>query len=208
MCQDHAFFYRNKKETDEITQYTTKFNIASFLKLIPKPIDFFSDPNRKPLLQSTANEEDNEQVTSDREYAFNVLCNLYLYHRVKTIKLILHSYNYDLIKTTDRLDRLPRALRNPRRTAKCETVCKNIPLLQEVGTFYLLIFFLSGIYYILNLNLLPCLKNTYIHVYFAACLFATQKTNKTGIEMEGRTIPESQKRSRTVWPVRKVPMLF
>lgn len=102
------------------------------MKIIPNPVQYFSDPNRKSLLSS---QENNEFLNSNREYAFIVLCNLYRFHRKKDIQRLLHIYDYDLIKTTNRLDRLPKAFKTQREIMCHEKVTKNVSLLQEVKRF-------------------------------------------------------------------------
>lgn len=101
-----------------------------YLKIIPNPVQLYSDPNRKSLLSS---QENDESLDSNRDYAFIVLCNLYRFHRKKDIQRLLHTYDYDLIKTTNRLDRLPKAFKTQREIVCHKSVTKNIALLQEVN---------------------------------------------------------------------------
>lgn len=125
-----TFTSRSQKEDEEASQYTTNFKIEHYLKLIPNPIEHFSDPNRKLVLSSQSSNE--ESLQNDRDYALTVLCNIYRFHRKKDISRLLRIYNYDLIKTTNRLDRLPKAFKNQREIINEEKVTKNISLLQEV----------------------------------------------------------------------------
>lgn len=124
-------FLRSQKEHEELRQYTTHFKIEPFLKVIPNPVEYFSDPNRQLPLSAQQNNEDS--LEKDKDYAFNVLCNIYRFHRKKDIGRLLRIYNYDLIKTTNRLDRLPKAFKNQRELINIEDkVTKNVSLLQEV----------------------------------------------------------------------------
>lgn len=121
---------RFQKEEEELSQYTTNFEIKRYLKVICNPVEFFSDPNRKPVLSSNGNADEN--LETDREYASNVLCNTYRFHRKKDINRLLRIYDYDLIRTTNRLDRLPKAFKTQRNFVPNERSTKNLKLLQEV----------------------------------------------------------------------------
>lgn len=101
--------------------------------MIPNPVEYFSDPNRQLPLSPQQNNE--ESLESDKDYALDVLCNLYRFHRKKDISRLLRMYNYNLIKTTNRLDRLPKAFKNPREPIRIEKdkVTKSLSLLQEVS---------------------------------------------------------------------------
>lgn len=124
-------FYRTQKEEEELNQYTTNFKMKQYLQIIPNPVEYFSNSNRKHALVS--NDKNSETVETDREYALKVLCNLYPFHRVKDIKKLYENYTYDSVKTSDRLDRLPKAFRNPRKTIFIEKRSKSICLLQELA---------------------------------------------------------------------------
>lgn len=81
-------------------------------------------------------EEENETLSSDREYALNFLCNHYRFHRVKDIKKVYHVNKYDLLKTASRLDRLPKHFRTPRKVQESDKKSKNIALLQEASSTF------------------------------------------------------------------------
>lgn len=126
------YYSRVQKEVQEIRQYTDRFNLKNYLQIIPNPIDYFSDPNRKSVLMSDDAEVD-EVLASDRAYALNFLCNHYRFHRIKDITKLYRLNNYDLLKIASRLDRLPKHFKTQRRIEVTDEECKNIALLQEAS---------------------------------------------------------------------------
>lgn len=124
-------YFRSQKENQERNQYTTHFNVEHYLKIIPNPVEYFSNPNRIPILSSRETHHQ-ENFESDRDYVSTFLCNLYRFHRKKDIEKLLRIYDYDLIKTTARLDRLPKAFKTGRELLSNIETPKNVILLQEV----------------------------------------------------------------------------
>lgn len=95
-------------------------------------MEYFSDPNRKHSLMPSDTEENDETLSLDKEYALEFLCNHYRFHRIKDITKVYHSYKFDLIKTANRIEKLPKTFKKPRNLKESNKECKNKALLQEV----------------------------------------------------------------------------
>lgn len=152
-------------------------------------MEYFSNPDRQ--LSLSPQESNKETLESDKEYACTTLFNIYRFHRRKDISRLLRIYNYDLVKTSDRLDRLPRAFKNPREMISMENkTTKNISLLQEVRKCS---FFLRKLLKIL---------------YLLVGLFISQKRDKRFFKMERRELQKGSYGSRSSWTVTNLQMLF
>ncbi|XP_064211571.1 uncharacterized protein LOC103312285 isoform X1 [Tribolium castaneum] len=117
-------YLRKQEKLEDISVYTNHFTVANFLKIVPKPVEFFTSPEREAILADTSE--------SDKEFALTFLYNQFPYLRQNQIQKIFNSYGQHLVKTCNKLKVLPRDFRNPRKHIE-QDECFNVKLLQEIA---------------------------------------------------------------------------
>ncbi|RZB39510.1 uncharacterized protein BDFB_012314, partial [Asbolus verrucosus] len=114
-----------EEKNKEVALYTKNFTVGKFLEIIPNPVEFFFNGERKPTLSKDTADKD------DEDFALNFLCNQFVYLRQLDIKKAFSQQDMHLIKTYNKLKFLPKAFRNPRKLIQPSKECQNIDLLQE-----------------------------------------------------------------------------
>ncbi|XP_044269959.1 E3 ubiquitin-protein ligase RNF216-like [Tribolium madens] len=120
-------YLRKQEKLEDISVYTEKFTVANYLKIIPNPVEFFTDPEREAILADSGSSK------SDEEFALNFLYNQFPYLRQNQIQKIFNNYGKHLIKTCNKLTILPRDFRKPRKYIEQNNECFNVKLLQEIA---------------------------------------------------------------------------
>lgn len=111
-------------------KYLSQFSLVLFLLEYPDPITSFNDSSRKHAL-SNFEEEKND---TEQKFALTCLYNQFPYIKEHTIKKMFHICKRDIIKSYNRLMKLPRELRTERCTIALPDISiNNTMLLHEVS---------------------------------------------------------------------------